>query len=119
MSASPFVNLTPHDVVVRREGLPDLTIPRSGQVARVAEARSECPPCDGVPTVRIHFGRIRFGTPGLDQVGWLIVSATVLAAARSSGDPELAKKLLAPDTGSSAVRDEAGRIVAVRGFVRV
>ena len=103
-----MLNLTPHDIVLRTpQG--DVTIPPCGTVARVATIDADTGNnVSGVPVVRRSFGDVS-GLPDTDTP--CIVSAMVIAAL--PGRPNT----YAPDTGSTAVRDDAGRIVAVTRLV--
>lgn len=114
---SKFMNLTPHEIVIR-VGDVDCKIPPSGMVARVVELEpeiypvSECPVIDGVviPCIApVQYGEVE-GLP--DRSGNLIyiVSAMVLARVRRSD-------VFAPDTGKTAIRNEKGHIVAVTRLI--
>jgi hypothetical protein len=114
-----IVNLTPHEIVVLNMVGESVVFPASGIVARVGVVTSP----DGVfdsdePLGVFQVSRQTFGeVEGLPPYNGLspnryIVSAMVLSALGGSR-PDV----VAPDTGSTAIR-ENGRIVAVRGFVR-
>lgn len=105
------VNLTPHDIVVRTDA-GDRVFPASGEVARVSTTHVPMGDVDGVPVFAQEFGDIE-GLPAPQDGTIYIVSAIVLAAAKDAGRTDV----VAPDT-SRAFRDEAGRIVAVPGFVK-
>jgi len=113
-----FVNLTPHEIVIRRDDGTDLRVPPSGTVARVETFEEDAPPVDGIPTVTRQFGRIA-GLPPYDPRADVvyIVSALVLSALDAPKD-EVRPDVVAPDTGVTAVRDADGRIIAVSRFVR-
>ena len=109
-----FVNLTPHAIVIRT-----LTVEPSGQVARVATGSRDAQPvalangivvpCQ-VKTTGAVTGLPKYG----DEAGTVyLVSGTVLAALRESGTAR--DDVAAPSTGpdDGAIRDDAGRIVAV------
>lgn len=120
-----MLNLTPHPVILRLardsgDGTYDLTLPPAPgrPPARVAVSRNE-PGCVIVTRAGAHHpvprrtettGAIEGWTPA---DGPAIVSRMVLGAASASE----AMLLYAPDTGAGAIRDEAGRIVAVTGFI--
>jgi len=113
-----FVNLTPHEITVRKPDSTDLRIPPAGTIARVKTFEEDAAPVDSIPTVYRQFGRID-GLPPYDPRGDVIyiVSALVLSALDGPRN-EVRPDVVAPDTGSSAIRDDAGRIVAVTRFVR-
>lgn len=106
------VNLTPHEICVADEaGNVIRRYPPSGIVARCAVSAEPVGEVDGVPVVRSSFGEVQ----GLPEVGdyrvvvYLVSSMVAQAAANRLN-------VVAPDTGPTAVRDEQGRIVAVRRF---
>lgn len=118
MNLGPFyvnlINLTPHPIVLNdgRSFAP------SGAVARVSEVHhlvnhftdpqteAYTPVFRGVPSAVT-------GLPEPVADTYLIVSAMVLAALRGTRDD-----LVAPSTGlASTVRNDAGHIVSVEGFV--
>ena len=105
-----MINLTPHAIVVRTpQG--DVTLPPSGTIARVAMAEEIIGTCaeTGATVIR----RVPGEVVGLPEDGTpCIVSAMVLAAL-PSGTPNV----YAPDTGATAIRNEAGHIVAVTRLV--
>ena len=102
-----LINLTPHDIVVERKDGTRKTYPPSGQIARV-EIEDVClGHLDGIP---IHKGKVKkvAGIPKSQDGVMFIVSLFVL----QNSDRE---DLISPDT-NSAVRDDKGRIIAVRGW---
>ena len=133
-----LINLTQHDIVIRRPDGTDVVIEPSGVVARVATEEhlvAHAPvPCMGkachdscfdvggfecvghcheqanaIPIVKRYMGE----ATGLPEEGTpCIVSAMVLAAVPHR------RGVFAPDTGSTAVRGADGRIVAVTRLVR-
>ena len=123
-TTTTLVNLTPHAIVLRDEAGADHVLPPSGTVARVQAHPG--PLSDiGLPVPvagRTQYGAVE-GLPG-DRVGaWdsrpevlYIVSALVGAAISHQKRDDV----LCPGTGPNdgAIRDEAGRIVAVTRLVR-
>lgn len=108
-----LVNLTPHDlVVVLGENGDKITIPKSGKVARVLSDQVLKGEINGIPVFEQTFGEI-VDLPDPEADTYYIVSAIVLAAAKAAGRTDC----LAPNT-SKAIRDEAGNIIGVPGFVR-
>lgn len=99
-----FVNLTPHAIK-----LTDGTVFPSQGVARVSASFTEF--VDGV--CHQQFGDV-VGLPEPAEGVKYVVSAIVLGAAKASGRTDC----VAPATGHPAVvRNEAGQIDAVPGFV--
>lgn len=103
-----IVNLTPHDIVIT-DGP---TFPPSGTVARVSVQQVEVGDINGISVKAQTFGDIVDLPPPQDDTVF-IVSAMVLNAAKEAGRNDC----VAPDT-SNAVRDDAGHIVSVPGFVK-
>lgn len=100
-----MLNLTPHAITVG-----GVTFPPSGVIARVEsheEIVATCP-ITGVPIVSRVFGEVS----GLPEEGTpCLVSALVLSACVGR------KGVFAPDTGSTAVRNERGQVTAVTRLV--
>jgi hypothetical protein len=105
-----LVNLTPHAITIRAQDGTETTIPPSGTVARVSttdEVVGTCP-ITGAPIVRRVFGEVT----GLPAEGTpCIVSALVLSAVPGRAG------VYAPDTGPTAIRNDAGQITAVTRLV--
>ena len=120
-----YLNLTPHAITILLDDGREVNIPPSGDVARVKTtaipAGTVGPEC--IPTVRQRLGKVTVVTKGGAVIPFeeyatqrpdtiFVVSLIVLRALQ--GEPYV----VAPDTGpASAVRDEYGRIRAVRRFV--
>ena len=103
-----FVNLTPHEVVVECKNGDKKVFPPSGEVARV-ELEDICVAyLDGMP---VHKGKVKevTGIPKPQPGVVYIVSLFVLQHCKDRHD------LVAPDT-NGAIRDDEGRIVAVKGW---
>ena len=105
-----MINLTAHPIVVRtRQG--DLTFAPSGTVARVSMTEEVIGTCAETGAAIIR--RVPGEVIGLPEDGSpCIVSAMVLAAL-----PPCTACVYAPDTGATAIRNEAGQIVAVTRLV--
>lgn len=108
------INLTPHAITIR-VGERDITIPPSGQVARVAvrsvERNSQVIDGVEVPIVANEYGSVEGLPESKDEFDAFIVSALVLG--RCSG----IRGVYAPDTGPTAIRDEKGQIKAVTRLI--
>ena len=103
-----IVNLTPHPIVIT-DGP---TFSPSGTVARVSVQQVDAGTIAGIPVKTQAFGDIVDLPPSAPDTVY-IVSSLVLSAAKSAGRTDC----VAPDT-ANAVRDDAGHIVSVPGFVR-
>lgn len=104
-----LVNLTPHELNIKTDrGV--LSVKPSGTVARasVRQVKAGSINVDGfeIPVVRTKFGEVT-GIPEPKEGTIYLVSS--LVCSRMPERPDV----LAPDTGSSAIRDENGRIQAV------
>jgi len=106
-----FKNFTPHHVVVFANDEVILKVPPEGTPVRVKEGLEPRQPIDGIPVVSKTYSGVE-GLPAPEDGVMLIVSVLVLSALQGAR-PDV----VAPDTGpNSAVRDEKGRILGVRGF---
>ncbi len=109
--ATPRIqNLSPHPIVVRGDDGVEHRFEPSGQVARLGEKVRSSTMVEGVTVADVELDR-RAGLPE-PQVGvrYLVSLAVALAHLQDNRDD-----LLTPDTSAeSAIRDDAGRIVAVR-----
>lgn len=101
-----FRNFTPHSIVLN-----DGTVFMSEGLARVQASFSDF---DENGVCQQVFGAVT-GLPETEEGVLLIVSAMVLSAAQAQGRVDV----VAPATGHPlCVRNEAGHIVSVPGFVR-
>ena len=105
-----MINLTPHEITIRLPDGSDRTFPASGTVARVTTFETSALSLDGIPTAYRRTGNVEGLT--LPLTGPVLVSAMVLAELKG------ADGVFAPDTGSTALRDAAGHIVAVTRLIR-
>lgn len=105
-----FVNKTPHAITVQTvDGM--MTVEPAFPPARVGQSYIPAGEVDGIPVAQSVFGEVE-NLPEPEEGVIVIVSAMVAQQCGNRSD------VVAPDTGASAIRDDAGRIVAVRGFVR-
>lgn len=118
------LNLTPHPVNIYREEEVVLTIPPSGTVARATMSNIELPPLQidnaSIPTITISYDGVE-GLPDPDSVDFIIVSSIVASVIKSNKSlyDVWRGKILVPDTSpASVVRDNDGRILGVRRFIR-
>lgn len=107
-----FVNCTPHAINILREDGSTVTVEPSGTVVRVSTSQEVIDTIDGIPVVRTVFTNITL--PELQDGVVYIVSTVVLQAMQQLGIRR--NDIVAPDTGSTAVRDGSGQIVAIRRF---
>lgn len=105
-----MINLTPHVIAVRTAS-GDVNFEPSGQVTRVSVSQEVVGEVEGIQIVRSTFGAVE-NMPEPQDGTVYIVSSMVAQALSFRAD------VVAPDTGPTAIRDEAGRIVAVTHFQR-
>ena len=100
-------NLTPHDIVVYVGGNTEHVFVKSGEVARVSVTDVVIGHEDGIEIVVSEFGEV----VGIPEVGGekFLVSSMVLSALPI----EYRGQAFAPDTGSTAIRDDMWQIKAV------
>lgn len=106
MTATTFINCTPHDIQFNNGTI----FPKTGTIARVSASFSDIVEgiCDQV------FGTVQ-DLPDPVEGTFFIVSAVVLTAAKLQGRTDC----VAPATGHpQVIRNEAGHIVSVPCFVR-
>ncbi|HDI51833.1 MAG TPA: hypothetical protein ENF45_04315 [Bacteroidetes bacterium] len=113
-----FVNLTPHDInIYDSNNNLVATIPRSGKVARVTMEQKTVGYIDvnghKIPVKKTIYGEIE-NLPDPQPNTIYIVSLLVLQALGGTRDD-----VLAPDTGAGAVRDDQGRIIGTRNFIKL
>jgi len=108
-----IVNLTPHPISLANEA-GEVTETIAPHPAGPARCKTQSVPTgrdvEGVKVFRNTFGNVE-GLPAPTEGFSYIVSSIVLAAVDDSR-----VDVVAPDTGPTAVRDENGRILAVRQF---
>jgi hypothetical protein len=107
-----IINCTPHAVVLHRSDGTVTAFSPSGSVARCDEVRGAAGALDGAPVFSTRFGQVT-GLPEPEPETVYIVSALVRGALAGSRTD-----VVSPDTGTGAVRDDAGRIVGTKGWVR-
>ena len=103
-----LVNLTPHPLNFRF-GDTTLTLPLSGQIARLETQTTTDDAIAGIPVVTTRFGRV-VGLPDPRPNTVYVTSSLVAQAVRR---PDV----VAPDTGPTAIR-ENGQVVAVTRLQR-
>ncbi len=105
-----FKNLTPHNIVVRNDDGTDTVVEPAGMIARVSVVSELLTVLGGVKIYTTKYGEV-VNLPAPEDGVYYIVSGMVKAAAPFRTD------LVSPLTDGSAIRDEKGQIVAVRGLV--
>lgn len=107
-----IINLTQHTINVILEGKA-IAYPSQG-LARVKTEEKEVGKINGIPIVKTAYTTVE-GLPVQQENTVYLVSTLVLQALKANGIER--PDCLAPNTGvSGAIRDDQGRIVAVKGF---
>jgi len=106
-----IINKTEHDVVIRFENGSERIYPPEPLPARVGSVAIDVAVIDGVQIVKTVFTEV-VNLPVAIVNTFYIVSAFVIAAVPGRRD------LVRPDTGPDCIRDEAGKIIAVRRLTR-
>lgn len=101
-----IVNLTPHQINIIADDGKVVSIPPSGQVARVAQTREPRGSIDGITVTYSTFGDVE-GLPDPQDGVIYVVSGLVLSAVPDRTD------VFAP---GEAVRDGEGRVIGARGL---
>lgn len=110
-------NLTPHSITILNKNGEKITIEPSGIVARVSvseEIAFVCP-YTGLDVIKREFTSVE-NIPS--EEGVYIVSALVLEAIKKNNKKNNSY-FYAPDTGNTAIRNEAGQIIAVTRLVTI
>jgi len=120
MSRIKVVNLTPHDVVAYTQSNKRIIIPASGDIARIEPNPTLVRKIFGVPLLRKYFEDVYvyrrhsedIALPEQEEGVYYIVSNMVAQRSRELNRNDL----IAPDTGTSCVRDGENKIIGVRNF---
>ena len=106
-----IINLTPHPINLRVEGI-ETIFPKTDTVARVDSLSVETDlVIAGAKVFKTEFGEVS-GLPVQQDGIFYIVSGLVLSALKGSRTD-----CIAPKTDMTAIRNDAGHIVAVTGWV--
>lgn len=114
-----FRNLTPHEIVFQLE-TGELRVPPCGVVVRVQDLSFCASPLDideapgAVPVSAVDPGTVTL-PPALPHTVDIVSRACLDAL---TDEQQLDRHIVAPHTGSTAVRNAAGQVVAVRGVIR-
>ena len=123
-----FINMTPHEVVVRKPDGEEVKISPSGRTLRLREvdqvledANGNPITVDGIPVVhRVLLPPEELPEEFNDPDAVVIVSLPALmglVALREAGSIRPLCWIVAPDTGTGAIRDERGQIVGTTRFI--
>lgn len=105
------INLTPHAITLRFDAQ-EITFPASGIVARVPQTTFDLgKSIAGFPVYTSTFGQVEMPKPAEDT--FFIVSAMVMSALKGTR-----QDVVAPKTDNTAIRNEAGHIIAVTGWLQ-
>jgi len=109
-----FINLTPHAITINADGIDAITVQPSGFLARVTVEEVIAGTRHGFPVITRKAGAVDFGGVFAPDAT-LLVSSMVLDAIPA--DHALAGQCFAPDTGTTAQRNDKGHIVSVSRLV--
>ena len=117
-----ILNLTPHEVVVCL-GDKKVSFPSVGQV-RLSQKEVPIGAVNGIPLVKVEYGE-----PSIQAVfepdlqGKAVIVSALVGQNRDAVEwlkKKGVKMILVPNTGpSGAIRDESGKIICVKSFIRV
>lgn len=111
VQAVEIINCTPHKIVVISNEV-TTEYATSETVARVSTTQKVVGNINGIDLVETVHGQVE-GLPEMEEGKMYIVSGMVLSALKGSR-----ADVIAPDTGSTAIRNEKGQIIAVTRFTR-
>lgn len=103
-----FVNLTPHEVNIKAGDIM-YSVPASGQITRVSQTINEVGFIGEIPVRSTIYGEVE-NLPNPEPGTAYIVSALVAQRVKEREDVYIP---------GSAIRDDAGRIIACDGLMRV
>lgn len=112
-----YVNMTPHSILVRKKDGSEFRIEPSGKVFRLEEVDEVVGSVDGVEVVERKFSVSSIPEEFNDPEAVVIVSLPALMALKTVGLKHEAL-IVAPDTGSGAIRDGEGRIIGTTRFIK-
>ncbi len=105
-----IVNLTPHRITIEYENGERVSVEPTLPSARIQQKNVIVGQIDGISVSKVEYGEVE-NLPDAEVGKIYIVSAIVSQQCPLRGD------VFAPDTGPTAIRNESGHIVAVRGLV--
>jgi hypothetical protein len=105
-----IVNLTPHTISIVRKDGETIQVAPTAPAARVQQQNVVVDEVFGIAVSAVQYGEVENLPP--PQEGTIYVVSAVVAQQCT-----LRSDVYAPDTGPSAIRNEAGQITAVRGLV--
>ena len=106
-----IINLTPHDVNIYIDEETMVILTKSESPARCTTSNVYMGEFDGIPIYHVVYEDIvNLPEPELGTV--YVVSGIVAQAAKNRND------VFSPDTGTSAIRNSNGQVVAVRALLK-
>ena len=104
-----FVNLTPHKITIQTRELGAIDIPPSGKVLRLQTLSEEVGKIEGIPVVRVSYGKPEFEPPVRENTYYIVSTPVIEHFSRED--------FIAPDTSpEGVVRDTSGRIIGTKRF---
>lgn len=108
-------NYTPHAVVIEKPDGTKLELPSLG-VIRVGTLTAPHAKVEGIPVFKVMYGPLEGLPEDVGPEDVLVVSMVVRDFARKIYH-DLADRMVSPDSGPTAVRNEKGHIVAVKALL--
>lgn len=106
-----IINLTPHEVNIFIDEETMIVLPKCETPARCTTSNVYLGEFEGVPIYHVVYENV-LNLPN-PQVGVIFVVSAIVAQAVKNRDD-----VFAPDSGTSAIRNSSGQIVAVRGLLK-
>lgn len=116
MAERQFINLTPHSVVIFKQDGTKLEIEPSGEVLRLIEEDTIFDEVEGITIIKRKFSPPEIVGVLYDSTKIVIVSLVTLLSLKDF-DPKPTALVVAPDTGSGAVRDSEGKIIGTTRLI--
>lgn len=108
-------NYTPHLIVIEKPDGSRLDLPSLGVIRAKVKNRPRLP-VEEIPVTEVVYEEVEGVPADLHHDDVLVVSMLARDVAIASDHPE-AWRMLSPDSGPSAIRNEKGQIVAVKGLL--
>ena len=104
-----LMNLTPHDVVIVRDGAPNIVLPRGHKVPRVLASHRPVGDVHGIPCMRAEYGEA-VDLPPYDREADMLYIVSAMVRAAAPGRTDLASP-------GDLVRDATGVVLGCRWLV--
>jgi hypothetical protein len=106
-----IINCTPHDVNIYLDENTTIVLPKCESPARCTTSNVYLGDFDGIPIYHVVYEDV-INLPNPEVGTIYVVSAIVAQAVKNRAD------VFAPDSGTSALRNSNGQIIAVRNLLK-